>query len=75
MQIDVKELLVNQSTWQKSRKSASWGDKIREVERVRESLGGFSYKETTMRNRLQAVREGEPLGSKAARGGTWDVER
>ena len=57
MQIDVKELLVNQFRWQRSRKSASWGDKIREVERVRDSLGSFSYKETTMHNRVQAVRE------------------
>ena len=57
MQTDVKELLVNQSRWQKARKSASWGDKIREVERARDSLGGFPYKETTMRKHVQSVRE------------------
>lgn len=44
MRADVKKLLVNQSAWQRSRKSASWGDKIREVERVRESLGSYKYR-------------------------------
>ncbi len=57
MQTDVKELLVNQSTWQRSRKSASWGDKIREVERVRESLGSYKYRCDQADRRVWVLRE------------------
>ena len=57
MQTDVKELLVNQSKWQRSRKSAPWGDKIREVERVRESLGAYKYRADQVDRRIWVMRE------------------
>ncbi len=43
MKVEVKQLLVKQSEWQKSRKAHSWGDKIRQSEAARDSLGSFGY--------------------------------
>ena len=57
METDVKELLVNQSKWQRSRKSAPWGDKIREVERVRESLGAYRYRADQADRNFRVLRE------------------
>ena len=37
----VDELLARQAQWQRSRRSLSWPEKIREVERLRPSLEAF----------------------------------
>ncbi len=57
MQTDVKELLVNQAKWQSARKAVSWGDKIRQVERARESLGAYKYCAVQADRRLWPLRE------------------
>lgn len=38
MNFDVQELLRRQAEWQKSRKDLSWPEKIRMVEKVRDSV-------------------------------------
>jgi hypothetical protein len=35
---DIEEMLRRQALWQKSRQSLSWPEKIRQAERLRESL-------------------------------------
>ncbi len=57
MKIDVKLLLDKQSAWQKSRKADSWGDKIRQSEAARDSLGTFGYKSSMIDKRSWSVRE------------------
>ena len=57
MKTNVREILVNQAEWQKSRKAVSWGDKIRQVERARDSLGDYGYKTSGMRHGLWSLRE------------------
>ncbi len=44
MKVNVKAILTTQAEWQKSRKTASWGDKIRQSEAARNALSTFSYK-------------------------------
>jgi hypothetical protein len=38
---DANELLTRQAQWQRSRRSLSWPEKIREAERLRPSLEAF----------------------------------
>jgi len=58
MKIDVKPLLEKQGKWQKSRKAVSWGDKIRQSEAARDSLGSFAYSVAKSRKHLWSIREG-----------------
>lgn len=44
MKANVKDILVKQADWQKSRKADSWGDKIRQAESARDSLGRYAYR-------------------------------
>lgn len=48
MKANLKELLLNQAEWQKSRKTDSWGDKIRQAEKARESLGSYGHRDTSV---------------------------
>jgi hypothetical protein len=57
MLIDVKEIFTRQAEWQKSRKSASWGDKIRQSAAARDALGKFDYKPSAIDRRSLSVRE------------------
>ena len=57
MKFKAKELLLNQAEWQQTRKTASWGDKIRQAERARETLGSYCYRENGTSKRLLSLRE------------------
>ena len=57
MKVSVKELLVNQAEWQKSRKTVSWGDKIRQSQRARETLGSYSYRGMETKSEVSSKRE------------------
>jgi len=57
MKIDVKLLFDKQATWQKSRKADAWGDKIRQSEAARDSLGSFGYSTAKYINNQWSVRD------------------
>lgn len=44
MKANIEEMLEKQATWQKLRKTSSWGDKIRQAEIARKSLGSYGYR-------------------------------
>ena len=44
MKARIEKILEKQARWQKSRKTYTWGEKIRQVERVRETLGSYGYR-------------------------------
>jgi hypothetical protein len=41
MKNEIKTMLQKQDAWQKQRKVASWGDKLRQAVAARDSLGSF----------------------------------
>jgi hypothetical protein len=57
MKINIKDVFNKQAEWQKSRKAESWGDKIRQSEKARDSLGTFGYRASTIDQLSWALRE------------------
>ncbi len=57
MKANVKDILIKQADWQQSRKAASWGDKIRQAESARDSLGSYAYRASG--TRLDVWAEGD----------------
>ncbi len=72
MKTHVKEILVKQAKWQKLRKAASWGDKIRQAEIARDSLGGYGYRPSSTCHDMWSLRG---TGEKGPQKAQKDTER